>query len=151
MLTQICQYLRNWFDRYEPKLVGTFVIDSENGITYKGADVSSYLKTGQYIRIIGSTFNDGVHILGSAELTPEEFDGAIWGMAIPKVLIDLAEEIDAWNTKYKDAQNSPYSSESFAGYSYTKASGNGNNGGSGASGATWQDVFGSRLAPWRKI
>ena len=148
MLTQICQYLRNWFDRYEPKLVGTFVIDSENGITYKGADVSSYLKTGQYIRIIGSTFNDGVHVLGSNELKPEEFDGAIWGMAIPQVLIDLAEEIDEWNTKYKDAQNSPYSSESFAGYSYTKASGNANTGGSSA---TWQDVFGSRLAPWRKI
>ena len=148
MLTQICQYLRNWFDRYEPKLVGTFAIDSENGVTFDGADASTYFKTGQYVRIIGSTFNDGVHLWNSDELKPEEFDGAIWGMAIPQVIIDLAEEIGAWNTKYADAQNSPYQSESFAGYSYTKASGNGN---TGSSGASWQDVFASRLAPWRKI
>lgn len=148
MLTQICQYLRNWFDRYEPKLVGTFVIDSENGVSFNGADVNTYFKTGQYVRIIGSTFNDGVHKLGVDELTAEEFDGAIWGMAIPQVIIDLADEIDTWNTKYADAQNSPYQSESFAGYSYSKASGNGSTGGSGA---TWQDVFASRLAPWRKI
>ena len=147
MLTQICQYLRNWFSANEPKLVGTFEITSD-GVTFNGADITDYLKVGQYIRIIGSTFNDGVHMLNSDELTLETFTGAIWGMAIPQVLIDLAEEITAWNEQYKDAQNSPYNSESFAGYSYTKSSGNAS---TGASSATWQDVFGSRLAPWRKI
>lgn len=148
MLTQICQYLRNWFSANEPKLVGTFEIDTENGVLFNGADISPYLKTGQYIRVIGSTFNDGVHCWLSDELKPETFTGAIWGMAVPQAVINLAEEIDEWNTTYKNAQNSPYQSESFAGYSYTKASGNANTGGSSA---TWQDVFGSRLAPWRKI
>ena len=147
MLTQICQYLRNWFSANEPKLVGTFEITSD-GVTFNGADITDYLKVGQYIRIIGSTFNDGVHMLNSDELTLETFTGAIWGMAIPQVLIELSEEITEWNEQYKDAQNSPYNSESFAGYSYTKSSGNAS---TGASSATWQDVFGSRLAPWRKI
>lgn len=147
MLTYICQYLRNWFSGNEPKFVGTFVIQSDNSITFDGEDLGDYLKEGQYIRIIGSTFNDGVAKLGDA-LTPERFTGAVWGMAIPQAVLDIADEIAEWNTKYKDAQNSPYNSESFAGYSYTKASGNGSN---GVSGATWQDVFASRLAPWRKI
>lgn len=148
MLTQICQYLRNWFSANEPKLVGTFVIEAENSVMFNGADISPYLKDGQYIRIIGSTFNDGVKKWPVDDLKPEVFTGAIWGMAIPQVLVDLAEEISGWNTKYADAQNSPYQSESFAGYSYSKAAGNAR---SESSIVTWQDVFASRLAPWRKI
>ena len=148
MLTQICQYLRNWFDRYEPKLVGTFVIDSVNGIAYDGADISTYLKPGQYIRIIGSTFNDGVSQLGQSEFTSETFEGAIWGMAIPQAVLDLDTEIGTWCEKYAEAQNSPYMSESFAGYSYTKSSGNSS---TNANSASWQNVFGARLSPWRKI
>lgn len=148
MLTYVCAYLRNWFNKNEPSLVGTFVIDQNGEVTCNGVSAREYFKTGQYVRIIGSTFNDGVHVWGSAELEEEMFTGAIWGMAVPKAVQDLADEIDEWNTRYKDAQNSPYQSESFGGYSYTKANGNA---ATGSSAATWQDVFGSRLAPWRKI
>lgn len=148
MLTWICQYLRNWFTAYEPKLVGTFAITA-NGVEYNNTDASAFFKTGQYVRVIGSTFNDGVHQWGAfTAWHPETFTGAIWGMAVPQEIIDLSEEIEAWCGKYAEAQNSPYTSESFAGYSYTKASGNAS---TGASTATWQDVFASRLAPWRKI
>lgn len=147
MLTQVCQYLRNWFTGNEPKLVGTFTVESDSSVTYNGAEITEF-KPGQYIRIIGSTFNDGVHVYGDGGLTSETFTGAIWGMAIPQAVIDIAGDITDWCEKYAEAQNSPYQSESFAGYSYTKASGNS---GTGASSATWQDVFGSRLAPWRKI
>lgn len=148
MLTYICQYLRNWFSANEPKLVGTFVIEADNTVLFNGVDANTYFKTGQYVRVIGSTFNDGVICWGSDELKPEDFTGAIWGMAIPQAVIALSEEISEWVTAYKSVQNSPYASESFAGYSYTKASGNGTSGGSSG---TWQDVFASRLAPWRKI
>lgn len=147
MLTQICQYLRNWFTGNEPKLVGTFIIESDSSATYNGAEITEF-KPGQYIRIIGSTFNDGVHVYGDGGLTSETFTGAICGMAIPQAVLDIAGDVAEWCEKYAEAQNSPYQSESFAGYSYTKASGNGN---TGASSATWQDVFGSRLSPWRKI
>lgn len=149
MLTEICAYLRNWFSGNEPKLVGTFIINSDNTVEYAGADATAYFKTGQYVRIIGSTFNDGVHLWNTDELKPETFTGAIWGMAIPQAVIDLADEISAWSTKYADAVNSPYQSESFAGYSYTKANGIGN--GNANSAVSWQDIFAARLAPWRKI
>ena len=147
MLTQICQYLRNWFTGNEPKLVGTITIESDSSVTYNGAELDQF-KPGQYIRIIGSTFNDGVHVYGDGGLTSETFTGAMWGMAIPQAVLDIAGDVADWCEKYEEAQNSPYQSESFAGYSYTKASGNGS---TGASSATWQDVFGSRLSPWRKI
>lgn len=151
MLTQICQYLRNWFSANEPKLVGTFVI-SADGVTFNGADITDYLKTGQYIRIIGSTFNDGVHLLSDGELTPETFTGAIWGMAIPPAVLEVAEEIKAWQEKYGGVNSenmSPFASESFGGYSYSKAQGYASTGGGMLT--SWQALYDARLAPWRKI
>ena len=44
---------------------------------------------------------------------------------------------------------SPFSSESFGGYSYSKAQGYAGEGGGMLN--TWQAIFASRLAPWRKI
>lgn len=149
MLGQICAYLRNWFTRDQKKLLGTFTITNENTVLFMDVvDVTEDFQAGQYVRIVGSTFNDGVWRWGSDELEPETFTGGIYGMAVPKEVLQLAEDIEAWATKYQDALNSPYTSESFGGYSYTRASGNANTGGSVA---TWQDIFASRLAPWRKI
>jgi glycosyltransferase involved in cell wall biosynthesis len=50
--------------------------------------------------------------------------------------------------EYADKLNSPYSSESFGGYSYSKASGTDNHGNDVTS---WQSKFASRLNHWRKI
>lgn len=144
MLTELCQELRNWFDL--DRRFGTFQISN-------GALDVDFLKSGQYYRIIGSVFNNGVHKYGDVKdtLTDETFNGAVWALGIPKAVIDLAAEIAAWIAKYGGAEGvatSPFASESFGGYSYSKAT-FASSGGSGA--ATWQAVFKSRLNMWRKI
>ena len=108
---------------------------------------ASFLQPGQYFRVIGSIFNDGVWQYGDTDLTDETFDGAIWAMAIPPAVLELNEDIDSWLEQYGETQNSPYSSESFGGYSYSKNS----SGGSGADKSTWQGVFAPRLNKWRKM
>lgn len=143
-MTELCQELRNWFDRDMKKWSGDFAV--ENG---ELSGFSELLKTGQYFRVIGSVFNDGVHKYGDADLEDEKFTGSVWAMAVPSAAIALSSEIDAWKEKYggvEGASLSPYSSESFGGYSYTKSYGNTGNGV-----VTWQSVFRSQLNRWRKI
>lgn len=144
MLTELCQELRNWFDK--ERHFGTFVI--ENG----SIDLSEAgIQNGQYFRIVGSVFNDGVHQYPTNDLTDETFDGAVWLMAVPNAVLDLASDIEAWQAKYGSADSaamSPFTSESFGGYSYSKGSGSS---GSGAGGVSWQSAFASRLNLWRKI
>jgi len=144
MLTELCQELHNWF--VLEKHTGTFTIDGGN-IT------ASFLVPGQYFRVMGSIFNDGVHKYGDADLEDETFDGAVWALAIPKAVINLAAEIAEWQTKYGAVDSpamSPYTSESFGGYSYSKpAGGYSNDSSSGGSG--WKSAFKSRLNAWRKL
>lgn len=143
MLTEICQYLKNWFERN--KYYGVFEI--ENGqINVDG------LQNGQYFRIIGSLFNDGIHQYPTCELIDETFDGSVWALAIPSAVINLSDEIQKWQTKHGSADSvamSPFTSESFGGYSYTKSSGGAADGQSGS--ATWETVYANRLRPWRKL
>lgn len=148
MLTEICGYLRNWFCDDSDIIVGNIVVgDSEITVPY------GVIQPGQYIRIVGSVFNDGVICYGTDELTNEEFDGAVWPMRVPKAVIQLAEDIEAWQAQYGKADSkamSPFNSESFAGYSYSKSSG-GSVSGEVASPTNWQGVFAARLSPWRKL
>lgn len=141
MLTELCQELRNWF--VLNKYFGTFTIeDGELDVP------DGLLQDGQYYRIIGSVFNDGVHQYPDG-LVDEVFKGAIWAMAVPPSVIDLSERISAWVNQYGDSVSSPYQSESFGGYSYTKAgSGQGN---ANSNNPTWQSIFASELNRWRKI
>lgn len=142
MLTELCQELRNWFEL--KKLFGTFAIENGQILISDGS-----LQSGQYFRIVGSVFNDGVYRYGAENLTDEVFEGAIWAMAVPPDVIDLSERIAEWSTKYGESVSSPYSSESFGGYSYTKASsGQGN---ASSSSPTWQSTFASELNKWRKL
>ena len=78
--------------------------------------------------------------------TGETFTGEIWALAVPGAVIDLAVEIEAWETKNGAVSTGPYQSESFGGYSYTKAT-DAQTGGA----VTWQSAFRSRLNQWRKI
>lgn len=160
MLTEICQYLRNWFNRKPdgdsyPKEAGTFTIEN-------GELNTEILANGQYFRIMGSLFNDGVHKYGvdtSGEspklyetLTDETFDGVIWSMGVPLEIVKLAEDIDAWMEKYGTVDSeamSPFSSESFGGYSYNKQQGFASTGGGMLT--TWESIFSDRLSPWRKV
>ena len=148
MLTEICLYLKNWFDFNQPKYFGKFTI--ENGVI---VGLEDKIQTNQYYRIVGSVFNDAVHQKGHEQLTDETFDGAVWIMAVPRDVISLATEISKWQEKYGslDSENmSPYQSESFGGYSYSKSSG-GNSENTGASVPTWQGVYGARLRRYKKI
>ena len=142
---EVCQYLKNWFDRNQIKYLGNITISN-------GALSETYgLKAGQYFRIIGSTLNnDGVYQYPITILTDETFSGAIWGMSLPKAFIALLNDIEAWKTKYASVDSaamSPYTSESFGGYSYSKS---GNVSGSGVSG-TWQTAYAARLNIYRRI
>lgn len=162
MLTELCGFLKNWFE--VDKCYGDFVI-TDGMITY--ADGTGLpLQEGQHFRIIGSIFNDGVYayspptpedntplINTSGELRDESFKGSVWTMAVPPEVIKIAEEIAAWEDKYSGADSaalSPFNSESFGGYSYSKSSG-----GSGASNGTgaggWQGAFASKLQRYRKV
>lgn len=140
MLEQVLTHIHNWFQ--VGIYPGTYTIE-DGGVTLP------FLQDGQYFRIVGSLFNDGLHQYGPAMelLQDETFDGAVWALAVPKSVVELAGEIAAWQEKYGAIIESPYTSESFGGYSYSKASGAGDSGGSGG----WQAAFRARLNPYRKL
>lgn len=148
MLTELCKEINNWFNYNQPKFFGSFVIEDSKLVGDFG------LQDGQYFRIVGSIFNDGVHqYTDELELVDETFDGAIWAMAIPQEVIALSQEIKGWKDKYQtldSAAMSPFNSESFGGYSYSKSGGASSSGNVDLSG-TWQGVFADRLNHWRKI
>lgn len=143
MLTELCQELNNWFD-YGDRHYGTYTI--ENG----AIEPLDFLQNGQYYRIIGSVFNDGVHNYPDSEeeLTDETFTGSIWAMSVPPAVLALAQEIEAYNAS-DAAKPSPFVSESFGGYSYQKMSGT--SGGGTAISSDWQSVFGKKLNKWRRL
>ena len=148
---EVCSYLKNWFDRNQPKYFGNVSI-------INGALSETYdLKVGQYFRIVGSALNDRVYEYPVTTLEDESFNGAIWGKNLTKAFLALLNEIDAWKAKFNslDTQDgkqamSPFNSESFGGYSYSKSNGGTGDTSKDKSG-TWQGVFGARLAPYRKM
>ena len=139
MLEQVLMHLKNWFLVPGGIHEGTYTIED-------GGIALPFLANGQYFRICGSVFNDGLHQYPASDLKAETFDGTVWALAVPQAVIDLAEEIEAWETKNGAEANGPYQSESFGGYSYSKAT-------DSASGGvvTWQTAFRSRLNAWRKL
>lgn len=137
MLTTICDSLKNWF--VKRKIYGQLKI--ENGTLIVPPD---FLQENQYFRIVGSVFNDGVHKYPAERLVDEEFSGEVWAMAVPPTFIALAEKIQAY-TESEQAKPSAYTSESFGGYSYSKATDE-----NGAP-LSWQKMFAKELNRWRKI
>ena len=137
MLEQVLRHLNNWFlvEIHE----GTFTVEN-------GSIALPFLQTNQYFRICGSMFNDGLHQYPAGDLKTETFDGTVWALTVPQAVIDLAGEIEAWEAKNGDASVSPYQSESFGGYSYSKTT-DAETGGA----VTWQSAFRSRLSAWRKL
>ena len=157
MLTELCEFLRNWFCEDQDKHIGKITISG--GVITARDDLLLTVKSiepasGQYFRVVGSVFSDGVHQYPDEDMPDEEFDGAVWLMRIPPVVIALADDISEWKGKYMSLGSqymSPYQSESFGGYSYSK-SGSGASASANGSGLSgWQAVFADRLNPWRKI
>ena len=150
MLTEICAYLKNYFDSNRPKFFGWFEI--ENGVIRSVNDEDMGLQNGQHFRVVGSAFNDGVWQYGVDELKDETFDGAVWIMGVPPAVLEIAKDVKDWQDKYGNVESaalSPYTSESFGGYSYSKSVGS--TGQSGANFDGWKAVFSSRLMPWKKL
>ena len=136
MLTEVCAELRNYF-----------VTETHEGnFEIVGGKIAplDFLQEGQYFRIVGSTFNDGVYKSPTSSLVDEKFSGAVWAMAVPSSVIALTDEIKSF-CESDAGKASAYTSESFGGYSYSKAT--------DANGApmSWQKVFASRLNKWRRI
>lgn len=161
----LCGEVHNYFE--QSKEIGDYAIE-DGGISLP------FLSVGQFFRIVGSKFNDGIYVYGpdgkvmheiawqealderavwdsvptvvwketaGFALADEEFHGAIWPLAIPKAFIQLAEEVKIYNES-DISKPSVLVSESFGGYSYTKASNN--------TDSTWQNAFKSKLRRWRK-
>jgi hypothetical protein len=140
-LTDLCEELNNFFTTKQ--YIGTVKIkDNAFYIDESEEALSDELQEGQYFRIVGSLFNDGV-CQSIYQLKDETFEGAVWFMAVPSNVIGLLADINAWLEKYNEVMVSPYTSESFGGYSYNK--------GSNSSQSTWQSAFSKRLNKWRKI
>ena len=134
MLESVLHYLHNWF------LVAVY----DGLYTIKDGSIElPFLQSGQYFRIVGSILNDGVYNYPAENLKDEEFTGSIWALAVPPAVLSLVEEITAWQAK--NGASGPYTSESFGGYSYSKATG------TNGQPAGWQDVFRSRLNAYRKM
>ena len=133
--------LNNYFDKAQPKIFGEIVIRDSK---IQNAEFLRAIKSNQYFRIAGSVLNDGVYRYDEElVLEDETFKGSVWLMAVPKAVIELANDIEKWVNDYSNV-NSPYQSESFGGYSYSKASGT-----NGV--VTWQDAFSKRLNMYRRI
>lgn len=147
MLGEICANIRNYFTFEKDKHFGDFAI--ENGTITPSFDLPT-----DYIRIVGSHLNDGVHKVSDNDLVDEgSFHGAVWVMSPPRDFLALAAEISAWQAKYGGVESnamSPFNSESFGGYSYSK-SGGGSSTGGGSSVPTWESVYRSRLNAYRRI
>lgn len=146
MLSAICAEIRNYFTYEQDKHIGDFAI-------VDGKIAPSINIPTDYIRIVGSHLNDGVHKISDNDLKDEgSFHGAIWVMSPPQSFLDLAEEIAAWmdtNGKPDSQAMSPYQSESFGGYSYQKAGGSSSTG--STTGANWAAAYETRLKAYRRI
>ena len=140
MLEQICDFIHNYF------IVD--VIEGDFSIVNGSIEIDG-LQRGQYFKIEGSVFNNGIYQYPVEDLTDEEFHGRIGAMAVPPSFIALCSEIKEWQSKYGETVASPFTSENFGGYGYTKATGATANG--SASPFSWKNAFASRLNHWRKI
>ena len=145
MLTEICAYLKNYFE-YE-KYIGNVVVNSGT-ITVDGKSIA--LGEGQYFALFRDRFAIGVFKQGDT-LKDRTFHGAVWLMDVPEGVIQADTWAKAWMQKNGGADsdnNSAFTSESFGGYSYSKGSNS-----KGKVGASIFDnaQFAAMLSPYRKI
>ena len=133
-LFEMCAECKNFFSTENDRHKGTFTVKD-------GAFAPlDFLQEGQYFRVVGSTYNDGVYQYPDANLTDETFTGEVWAMRVPPAFIELSERIDARMAKHEETLKTPCTSESFAGYSYTIAQNQ-----------SAMQIFSRELNKWRKL
>lgn len=149
-LERVLRYLNNWFVLPNGIYRGTVTLSADRPVgagfpPNASAFVPPLDPSARHFRIIGSAKNDGI-VKSEQWLSSETFTGEIWALAIPNAVLALACDVSEWCGKYGAAAASPFVSESFGGYSYSKGA---QGGGSSAGG--WQQAFAAELRPWRKI
>ena len=92
MLEQVLRHLNNWF-------LAPGGIHEDTYTIQDGGVALPFLKNGQYFRICGSVFNEGLHQYPAYALTDETFAGAVWSLAVPKAVVELAGEIAEWERR----------------------------------------------------
>lgn len=143
LMDEFCDTIHNFFVKEIHE--GTFTI---SGKTME----ADFLQENQYFRIVGSVFNDGVWKYPASDMTDEVFTGEVWEMAVPPSAISLINDIQTWQTEFGSVTGSnfsPFQSESFNNYSYSKGTVTHADGSSGT--PTWKDVFADRMSRWRKL
>ena len=142
MLYEVLQYINDYrIDDY----CDLVEIEADGLIV---SDVTKFIAN-QYVLIIGSKINDGVYKVSSIvgnklfievdfDLTPEVPECFVYSLAIPRQLLNLVSEIEAYNLK-----SSGVSSESLGDYSVNYGNENGD--------VSWIVAFRKRLAPFRKV
>lgn len=142
MLDKLLREL-GWYRRPDHKYVNQIKVER---FTIEGGKISpsDFLEEEDHYRIIGSKHNDGLYQYPNSELTDEVFDGAVWVMQIPPAVITLAQDIEKY-AQSDAGKQSAYVSESFGGYSYTKATN------SKGVPLSWKRMFEDELHGWRII
>lgn len=153
-ITEICMECRNFFAPASKKDDKSFIHAGTFTISGHSITPLDFIQTGQYFRIVGSAMNGGVYCntsSGLSTLTNETFTGAIWEMSVPRAFLNLCEDITAWRTQNEavgSSNMSPFTSESFDGYSYQIGGGVSHGAGNAV---TWQQQFFKRLNAWRRL
>lgn len=146
MLTEVCTEIKNYFSYRRDRHAGEYKI--VDGQFVPRVDLKS-----DYFAVFGSMKNNGVHKVSDNDLIDEdEFTGAVWVMTPPAAFLSLVDDIEAWQAKYGATDSeamSPFNSESFGGYSYTKSTGAESTRGSLAP-QSWQSAFANRLCMYRR-
>ena len=132
---EIMKHIRNFFPIPEDAVEGVITI-TDGQVQGMGDG---------FVLIEGSRFNDGVFELPEFSLHDETFTGRITPLAPPADFLELCREIIDWQNENGTKTTGPFQSESFGGYSYTRATDN------NGLAIGWQDVFSKRLNVWRKI
>lgn len=146
MLGEICAEIKNYFCYHTDRHIDDWTIS--NGVITPSITIPT-----DYIRIVGSRLNDGVHKVSEMQLQDESFHGGIWIMSIPADFLSLVAEIETWQASNGNPDSmamSPFSTESLGAYSYSK--GNISRNGSSSGGVvTWKDVYATRLNRFRRV
>ena len=152
-ITEYCAYCHNFFSPSKKKQSGEYKHKGIFTISDHTISPLDFIFENQYFRIIGSGLNDGVYcnnVESLAILTDETFEGEIWEMSVPRAFLAMCNDIAAWrllNEASNSDNMSPFTSESYGGYSYTKSGSNTDTG----SNTTWQGQFFKRLNAWKRI
>ena len=140
MLEQVLGHIHNWFEA--DRVEGEWTVEG-------GTIRLPFVKRGQFFRVQGSALNDGLWRYPAEGMSDETFSGTVSPLIVPRAVTMLANDIAAWQEKHGDASSSPYQSESFGGYSYSKGGTSSDRGSASLTG--WRAAFRDRLNVWRKL